>query len=94
MLLPLKQGLKHRLNGFPERPTTRCYATSIKTRIETRCVPVNTSEFPVVVMLLPLKQGLKHQRRPLRPLATPRCYATSIKTRIETVGFDFPEIVR
>ena len=36
MLLPLKQGLKHHLPYSLKQVGYSCYATSIKTRIETR----------------------------------------------------------
>ena len=60
-----------------------CYATSIKTRIETE-TPTLTDYWKLVVMLLPLKQGLKQQGTGQFGGQNLGCYATSIKTRIET----------
>ena len=60
MLLPLKQGLKQTVNEALENVNTGCYATSIKTRIETTGNTMEVSRIDTVVMLLPLKQGLKH----------------------------------
>ena len=65
MLLPLKQGLKRNETFTITIGDEGCYATSIKTRIETH--PRFYTPPPVcqVVMLLPLKQGLK-----LAPIST------------------------
>jgi len=84
MLLPLKQGLKlsSPLCGIGIVPS--CYATSIKTRIETEYPQKQTQNCQKVVMLLPLKQGLKLGGRNAGRKPVSRCYATSIKTRIET----------
>mgnify|MGYP000549757308 CR=1 FL=1 len=58
MLLPLKQGLKLLILIHFKLTRNRCYATSIKTRIETLKIKL-LKWFIIVVMLLPLKQGLK-----------------------------------
>ena len=60
MLLPLKQGLKQADITPARRFFRRCYATSIKTRIETYQNSFRNFR-QYVVMLLPLKQGLKHK---------------------------------
>ena len=98
MLLPLKQGLK--LNDLsPVLPAFwGCYATSIKTRIETlfyrgsergrkHCCYATSIKTRIETLLLQT-----HRR------TGKSCYATSIKTRIETlVAFLFcrpaPEVV-
>jgi len=59
MLLPLKQGLKLQPVILLFEKSSGCYATSIKTRIETARSPHHASAPRLVVMLLPLKQGLK-----------------------------------
>jgi len=59
MLLPLKQGLKPPQERIGKVENSCCYATSIKTRIETHLGLVGNSGAHQVVMLLPLKQGLK-----------------------------------
>jgi len=84
MLLPLKQGLKRIVRVFRLLGIEGCYATSIKTRIETAFSEVSLSGQDGVVMLLPLKQGLKPCRLCQGEGRRRRCYATSIKTRIET----------
>ena len=67
-----------------EIPAVCCYATSIKTRIETQEPHYECEPLPSVVMLLPLKQGLKRGDDCGNSAGEDCCYATSIKTRIET----------
>jgi len=67
MLLPLKQGLKPLVKATPTTVRS-CYATSIKTRIETFLRRLCSPETARVVMLLPLKQGLKRWLLPSRRL--------------------------
>ena len=85
MLLPLKQGLKQADITPARRFFRRCYATSIKTRIETLGRTTDRHRERKVVMLLPLKQGLKPGEIQREMSGRIRCYATSIKTRIETL---------
>jgi len=61
MLLPLKQGLKLMNILKQKRDLQCCYATSIKTRIETPLHSPPCAVATQVVMLLPLKQGLKRR---------------------------------
>jgi len=84
MLLPLKQGLKQVRRPLATPHPHCCYATSIKTRIETSIRRVGHHAVYRVVMLLPLKQGLKLGGFSNNRMTDCSCYATSIKTRIET----------
>ena len=83
MLLPLKQGLKHFLTPFCHFFENCCYATSIKTRIETYC---DTDGLIVSggCYATSIKTRIETYITLPSALTIFCCYATSIKTRIET----------
>jgi len=83
MLLPLKQGLKLTVPVPVSGVRKCCYATSIKTRIETAMWTVNEATGNSCYATS-IKTRIETQPCQSEVQIRRCCYATSIKTRIET----------